>query len=199
MNINFSDHPFVKFVEQLTSRPLTQAALNQLELQNTLNVNLILYAIWHGQKQRGRLLRNDLKKLLSAVHSWHGSIRLALQRSINTVKNLNFKKSQTLQEILLTELKLTNQIEQRLIAETLFKFNYQKRNPTQQLSDACYSITSYCNFLHLHINEEDRKAIGILLQAAFPNLISAEIKEACENSLNHSSNTKYAQLKLDEI
>ncbi len=32
MNINFTDHPFVTFVEQLTAQPLTKAALNQLEL-----------------------------------------------------------------------------------------------------------------------------------------------------------------------
>lgn len=68
------------------------------------------------------------------------------------------------------------------------------------MSDACHNITGYCNFLRFRIDEEDRKAIGILLQAAFPNLIAAEIAEACENSLTHSTTPPgYAQLKLNEF
>ncbi len=44
------------------------------------------------------------------------------------------------------------------------------------------------------------KQLVFYCKLAFPNLITAEIEEACENSLSQSSNTKYyAQLKLDEI
>lgn len=200
MDTNFADHPFVKFVDQLTTQPAVKTALHRLRSPNGANINIILYAIWCGHNQRGRFLRQDLKKLLSAVHSWHECVSLALQRSANIIDQSNFKPIKKLKTPIDVELKITNQIEQRLIAETLIKFNSYKRNPAQQLSDACHNITGYCNFLRFRIDEEDRKAIGILLQAAFPNLIAAEIAEACENSLTHSTTPPgYAQLKLNEF
>ena len=203
MKITFAHHPFDAYAVALYHDEVVKAALDHLQLQETLNINLLLYAIWHGQIQRGRLHKQDMKALLQNVRAWHERVLVELQR----LKHLSQTHAKTnvapIRDAIAKEISHAEKIERCLIADTLLKLNYHRRNPTQQLTDACYNITHYCNALHLRIDEEDKKAIAILLQASFPNLIAAEISDICENSLNNSNTSStdnsFSQLSLDKI
>ena len=192
-----SQHPFVDFVERLTLKTSVLTALKQLESQRVMNTNLILYTIWFAQNQYGRLLKQDFKKLLFAARPWHENVCLGLQRVRDIVNQFH---SDELSRVVETELKLSNQIEQHLIAEALLKFPSRRRNPLQQLGDACYSITNYYGILQLQANVEDRKSVDILLQEAFPHLMTDEIEQTCRNSLDEpAAKTPFPQLRLEEL
>lgn len=203
MKITFAEHPFDTFAAALRQDEIVLHALDRLQLQHALNVNLILYSIWYGRSQRGRLYKQDLKALLQNAHAWHERVLVALQRLKNTMAANKKTNATAIRDSINKEIALAERIERCLIADTLLKLNYLRRNPTQQLSDACYNIAHYCMTLHVPIDDEDKKAITALLQAAFPNVIAAEITDICENSLTHSTASPhhhpFSQLTLDEI
>jgi hypothetical protein len=203
MKITFAEHPFDTFAAALRQDEVVINALDRLQMQHALNVNLILYSIWYGRSQRGRLLKQDMKALLQNVHTWHERVLVALQRLQNTMASNKKTNTMMIRDSINKEIALVERIERCLIADTLLKLNYLRRNPAQQLSDACHNITNYCLTLRIHLDEDDKKAITALLQAAFPNLIAAEISDICENSLNNSNtssnNSNFSQLTLDEI
>lgn len=201
MKITFAEHPFDTFAAALRQDEAVLSALDRLETQYPLNANLILYAIWYGRNQRGRLHKQDIKMLLQNANTWHERVVVALQRLKNTV--VNRKKMSSITEAVNKEIALVERVERCLIADTLLKLNHVRRNPAQQLSDACHNITHYCLALRIGINEEGKKSITALLQAAFPNLIAAEISDICENSLtpslNSATDSYFSQLTLDDL
>lgn len=203
MKITFAEHPFDTFAATLRQDEIVITALDRLQMQQALNVNLILYSIWYGRSQHGRLHKQDLKALLYNVHAWHERVVVALQRLKNTMASHKKTNASSIRDSINKEITLAERIERCLIADTLLKINALRRNPAQQLSDACHNITHYCMTMRVHIDEEDKKAITALLQAAFPNLIAAEISDICENSLNNSNTSSnhqnFSQLSLDEI
>lgn len=188
------DHPFVHFAQDVTKNLLVKEALMRLQLQHALNINLILYGLWYGLNQRGRLLKQDIKALLQSIHPWHERVLLALKRLGDRLPALH--------ELIHTEIQTAENIERQLIADTLFKLNFQKRNPAQQLSDACHNVANYYKIMNTHVDPQDQQAIIDLLQAAFPNLIAAEITDACESSLGPAASQPsghYSQLPLGDL
>ncbi len=195
------DHSFTQFANQITNDPILQQTLSYLQQQHALNGNIILFAIWWGQCQHGRLNKHDYKILLSTIHAWHERVIIALQRLLLTstaVKN----KQLELQKPISEELTWAENIERQFIEETLLKFHSHQRNPNQQLNDACHNITHYCNLLQIPITSEDMKAIIQLLQASFPDLISNELAENCETIFKTNLATThhpFSQLTLTEM
>ena len=181
-------------------KPLVQRALSRLQAQHAVNSNLILYAIWLGQHQRGRLIKQDHKILFSTIHAWHERVLIPLQRLKQSVLEHVTLNQAAITKSIAIEIDKAEQIERCFIAEALSKLNDNKRNPAQRLGDACHNLMSYCRLLRIRIDDADQIAITHLLQSAFPNLIAAEIAEACEHALNPSAtDTQFSQLSLDEL
>ncbi len=202
MEIKFAHHPFLTFADVLVNNPDVQNTLERLHAQYALNGNLILYAVWWGHHQRGRLAKQDYKTLSSIVHNWHERVFLPLQRLMQNIAYQNNPRWASIKKWIVTEINTAVHIERQLIADAFLKLTSHKRNPAQQLSDACHNITNYCQFSRIRIDEEDQVAVSGLLQAAFPNLITAEITEACQNSLNSntfSMDLTFAQLPLNDF
>jgi hypothetical protein len=194
MKIIFTDHPFDTFAIALYQDEVVKAALDHLQTHPTLNINLLLYSIWYGRNQRGRLHKQEMKILLQEIHAWHEQIILVLQGLYHCITQHKKTNIALIREAIHKEMAIAERIERRLIADSLMQSSYLRRNPTQQLSDACYNITHYCLTSHVHLDEMAKKAITTLLQSAFPNLIAAEITDICENSLSNKIN---AQLSFD--
>jgi len=189
------NHPFVTFSTSAIKNTLIKEPLTCLQHQYNLNINIILYTLWYGLSQHGRLLKQDIKALLQSIDFWHERVLIQLKRLAGYLP--------AIEELVLPELEAAENIERQLIANTLFKMNFQKRNPAQQLSDACHNVVSYCKIMNAHITSENQHAIIALLQASFPNLIAAEITHAYEHSLNHPASTEsqgnFSQLTLSDL
>lgn len=193
---------FVEFAQELTYKPLVKRASEQLQSYPQLNINLILYALWHGASQRGRLSQQDIKTLLQAIHPWHERIFLALKRLAPNELSIQKKLAKELAQELAIEINVAEQFEWHLIEGSLFKLNYQKRSNIQQLNDACYNVLNYCKTIHVPINREEQNAIIKLLQATFPNLIHSKIIKTSEiifNAATIENNRNFSQLSLEEF
>lgn len=191
--LKFED-PFVIFATTAIKNTSIKNALDFLQTQNHLNINLLLYALWHGLSQHGRLLKQDIKALLVSIHPWHERVLLPLKHLGEYIR--------AIQELVFPEIQAAENIERQLIANTLFKLRFQKRNPAQQLSDACYNIASYCKLMDVTMTPENQHTIITLLQTSFPNLIAAEITHAYESCLHPvSSETQgnFSQLTLNDF
>lgn len=187
------DHPFLNFAQKITKNPLVKEVSVRLQCQPALNINLILYGLWYGLNQHGRLLKQDIKTLLQSIHLWHERVLLALKRSADRLPKLH--------KLMDVEISTAENIERQLIADTLFKLNFQKRNPVQQLNDACHNVANYY-VMNAQVDLQGQHAISVLLQAAFPNLIAPEITEACKSSLNlaiSQLNGHFSQLTLGDL
>lgn len=188
------DHPFVIFAQEVTKNSLANDALARLQRQQVLNINLILYGLWHGLSQRGRIFKQDIKALLQAIRPWHELVLLSLKRIAGRLPRLD--------EWFAVEILAAENIERQLIADTLFKLNFHKKSPAQQLSDACHNIATYCKIVNAHVEPQDQNAIIILLQVSFPNLLATAITTACEAAFkpaSHPLSNHFSQLALKEV
>ena len=186
------DTNFVYFSKTLASHSSATQVLEQLNKNHVLNSNLILYALWYGQSQQGRLRKRDIHQLIHSICPWHERILLALQRLNN-----NPHLPHTIVAAIKKEVLIAEQIERELISDALFKFSPHKRNSVQQLNDACHNIALYCKALNISIDNNDQYAFIALLQTAFPHLVPADIAEICTTTLqeNHAN----TQLSLENV
>lgn len=175
---------FVDFSHSLINKPLAKQALAQLQSHASININLVLYTLWYGVSQRGRLLQEDIKIIVQSIHPWHERILLALKR-------LAVLNHPVIQKELITEITIAEQFERQLIADSLFKLNFKKRNMTQRINDACYNIINYYKTIRSPIHSDEQNAVIMLLQAASPQVITTKVTKISENFFNHISSEKH--------
>src|SRR3990167_5543646 len=111
MDMKLPQHPFVSFVDDLIDNPLVKSALHHLQTRQGVNTNLILYTIWLGQYQRGRLVKQDHKTLLSTIHAWHERILTPLQRLQRSVSEHARLNHPTMIKAIDAEIDMAEQIE----------------------------------------------------------------------------------------
>jgi hypothetical protein len=178
---------FVKFSAEFCEDSSVSAAIETLWQQQHLNANVLLFMIWYGLKQYGRLSRHDIKTLVQATYPWHDQILKALIKLRSHTANFFSKERAVNFAFIEEDVRFAKKIEQKMLSDVLVKMQISKRNPAQQLNDVCGNIANYCKALNQSLDSTTQQAITTLLKIAFPNLIASEIANSCEASLNVSA------------
>ena len=202
MDTDFSKQSFSAFAKQLAALSRVEKAIADLSQHQAININLILYALWCGLNQHGRLSKQNFKTLIASTQPWHERIYNALQRLVKQLASHQTATAKRLQSLIDIEYQQAEQIERTFIADTLLKLNHRKRNSAQQLSDACYNIANYYHVLRMTINAAEQAAIENLLNSSFTGLTQQDISNSCSTALQQSTSTSdeaFTQLQLEEI
>lgn len=165
------NHPFWQFSCEIYKD--TKDVLLEMQSHHGLNVNVILFCYWFSANYQKVLSKNDIKRLLTAIHKWH-------QHTIHPLRTLrdSLQKHTYLEwanvirkEVLASEL-MAEKIEQSLIVDLFAKERCCVKNPNIQQSILCAfrSIKFYCEVLYITLNEQDCADFIQIAHKIFPDM-----------------------------
>lgn len=197
------NHPFWSFSCQIYEH--TKDNLLALQNRYNLNVNMLLFCLWFAANNQGLLSKQDLKQLLTRIHTWHERIVTPLRNLRNGLHKAydNADWAEPIRsEVLATEL-TAEQIEELLIVDAAPKKAQRNRSRTfaQRATQACQNIITYCQVLYIHLDEVDCTCVSEILTTIFPELGMQDALNLCRSVLmgKHQPNKltqKQLQLEL---
>lgn len=192
-------HPFWNFSLLIYEQELTQQALLALQNKHGLNINMLLFCCWYAATNQGQLNKQEIKQLLTTIHTWHERIVMQLRFIRDQLKNSSTAAwaNAIRQEILSAEL-MGEHIEQLLLTDCHSKKpSRSRRSHQQQAVNACQNMLSYCTILFISLDQHDCALIAHLLKSCFPELNNVEINNFCKAILlNKPILSKPAQKQL---
>ena len=174
-----------------------------LQARYNLNVNMLLFCLWFAANNNGALTKQDLKHLLTSIHTWH-------ERIVTPLRNLRngLSKDRLLtppwaesvrQEVLATEL-TAEHIEELLIIDAAPKKGQRNRSRpyAQRAAFACQNIAIYCQVLYIHPDDADCAYLADILTVVFPELSTQDALGLCRSVLmgKHLPSNKMSQRQL---
>lgn len=198
--ISASEHPFHRFVSQLSQQDSAFSALTELRNQSTFNANIILYLVWFGFDQHGRLQKPYLKAIFNAVYPWRNRIILGLNQLLKMINESNLDCKVQIKRMLEVEIHQAERVEQQLLADTIVPMKLLRRHDLQKLSDSCCNIVNYFKFTQTPLNPQFSQLLISLLQCCFPGIPTNEINQIFKLALAAAKiDEKVGQLRLENI
>lgn len=199
-----TSHPFVQFVHSLRDNKLIWQAISHICRDYSLNQNCILYCLWVAVSQQGRLRQFDLKRFEEMISPWHNQITNMLVSLENLVAKKSLNKEihqEEFQHLINENIKFSEWVEQKMLAEGLTFCKQLTRNPKQQLGDACYNLMNYLKFQKINLALSDQEILQMILRTLFPSLSNFEVADAFDHAFSaHKLNQSYhAQLSLSNL
>jgi hypothetical protein len=190
-NEHLPDHPFWHFTQKVLQNSAARSALSQLETQTGVQDNLFLYCCWLAYAGQCRLTRQEVRKLIEMITTWHARIMLPL-----TQWQILFAKApkNLVQEIAATR-ELANRLEQTMLTDVPLEYSRSVRAPIQKFSDACKNIATYCKAKQISLNLNTFEITYKLLMNIFSAVNPADAYQLCESILLAETQA-YTQAKL---
>lgn len=185
------DNPFWHFTQKVLQNSTVRSALSQLEIQTGIQENLLLYCCWLAYAGQCRLTKQEVRKLIETITTWHARIILPL-----TQWQMRFAKmTKSLQQELSATRELANRLEQTMLTDVPLEFSRSIRTPIQKFSDACKNIATYCKAKQISLNSNTFEITYQLLMNVFPAVNPADAYQLCESILLVETHS-YTQAKL---
>lgn len=193
-------HPFWRFSVRIYSQSHVETSFLTLQNERGLNINVLLFCIWYGCNDQGRLSKVELRKMLCNIQSWHDLIVVPLRRIRLQLKPITSPDWQEVRKVVLKHELVAEQIEQLIMIENLIFGTKPAKNNIQRIVDICKNIAVYYQVMHLSCDLRDGELISLILHTLFPKIDQKNILRYCMQNLVvkelQSVNLK-AQLPLD--
>jgi uncharacterized protein (TIGR02444 family) len=169
----FQSHPFCRFSDHIKQQ--AEESLLALKNRHELNADLLLFCYWFAADNQGLLSKNQIKRLLAAIYSWH-------QKIVSPLNTLCHQITESIELNLWTQedsaydaasktLHTAEQIEQLLLAEVLPKKPRRGRGfLAQTATHACLNVSAYCQATYVSLDETDYQCLAHLSLAIFPDM-----------------------------
>ena len=188
---------FSQFIQSIQSHSLTRNALAHMQQKQRWQMSLALFLIYWAKSSKGRLHKSQIIELQKLTAPWHNKIVRHLQQVITQIEQCKTVKSRQICHLLVQEKDAALRVEQMLLRNAEFDAGKRRRNDSQILGDTCVNLALYIQMLNLSINEQDREALIMLVQGAFPDKPYALIQTELQNALhNHAPAIAGEQLDL---
>lgn len=164
---------------------------------------MILFCGWMAASDQGMLTKQEIRKILSAIHLWHERIVLPLRQLRMRIKNSALTcvdeslPSQTLNTELTAEhieqLMMVNQLSPRTVRH--------RKNDRHRALQTCQNIENYRQIIYVYLDEKDCVCLSELLTALYPKLGINQALHVCETIFMNKKKNKIIdmqkQLTLD--
>ncbi len=193
-------HPFWNFSVKIYRYRVVEDSLIRLQNERGLNVNVILFCVWYGLIDQGRLSKAQLKLVLSSIQPWHERIVLPLRRLRQQIEIKGVEPWITIRKQVLENEIASEHVEQLLLVENFAFKERTIRNNFQKMIDICKSISSYCQLLQIFLDHNDAQTICSILCTVFSKIDQGVILRYCMDHLIEKelkSLNLMAQLPLD--
>lgn len=175
-------HPFWNFSVKIYKCPLVADHLIALQNERGLNVNMLLFCLWYGLTDQGRVTKPELMKIISGIQHWHERIVVPLRRMRQKLKAIPGIWMEIRTDILKHEL-FAEQIEQLIMANLNSFKAHSIRNSVQKIIDVCKNIALYCRLIQISLDHEDCKRVRDILATIFSKIDQEDILRYCMEHL----------------
>ena len=177
----FPDHPFWDYSLKIYMSDGVGAACLALQEAHQLDVNVVLFCIWHGASGRGALTDSEMAEATRAVSAWHDSVVRPLRAVRTRMKGGLPPAPDGLAESLrrrIQKIEIDCEHTEQLMLAAAVERQAAARRGTEA-ADAAANIGRYFRALGIAVSDEDRSQLGIVLRVAFPETPSGEIDGLC--------------------
>ncbi|MGB0722081.1 MAG: TIGR02444 family protein [Gammaproteobacteria bacterium] len=177
--------PLWDFSVQVYTREGVETACLDLQDRFGLNVNMLLFAVWMGFSGRGTVGHNGIRTALTTTLHWHASIVEPLRRIRRLVQSLEHVAAgdvESLRRALLHNELASERIEQEGLAHEFAAPPSPERAREQGLGDAMANLSSYLDVIHVKLDANGRRALCLILHAAFPGTAQGQITRQCNRA-----------------
>lgn len=181
--VDFPDHPFWDYAIDIYARKGVGAACIALQEAHGVDVNLLLFCLWHAASGRGALSRASVEGLIAATQPWHRDVVRALRAVRRRIKDGIEGVDPAFAEPLRKEIariEIETEHAEQLLLGALAGPETGETAPREAVRDAAAGCRAYFAALGARLTDEERAALATILAAAFPPVDKTEILSLCE-------------------
>lgn len=184
--MDFPPHPFWDFALDVYRRPGVSDACLQLQENQQVDVNLLLFVCWIGASGRGRMSGGDVTLCIETVRNWHETVVRPLRAVRRRLKSGFDPAPVELTDGLRRQIQAreidAEHIEQLMLAAAVV---YPVRAGTMmaaRMADAGQNALVYLAKLDATVDNAARASLAMVLSAAFPDVAAADVRAVLENA-----------------
>lgn len=176
-------HPFWRFSVRIYSQTHVKNSMLTLQNERGLNVNVLLFCIWYGSTDQGRLSKLQFRNLLNTIQHWHDQIVVPLRRTRQRLKSVDSNGWQDIRQEIGQHEIVAEQIEQLIMLENLVLSSKPAKNNVQRIVDICKNIATYYHVMHISCDARDSELVAGVLHTLFPKIDQKNILRYCMQNL----------------
>lgn len=170
-------HPFTACLGACRAEPEVLSALVRLEPHN-LYPSLLVFVVWLSAAQYGRLSKAKLARLHRGIRDWHLKVNRPFSNWVSKLQNnVSSNLSRTLISFIREDSQLAEQIEQRLLIESMLGMHVKRRNAEQCLSDACYNVAQLIKLMRSSCALKDSEALYAVVNFIFAECSMEDVEQ----------------------
>lgn len=198
MEVSDNNRSFSEFAQRLLANPELQSSLLHLQHHSGFYINLLLYLLWLGKQQFGRVNKQKIRSLLLLITPWHKRVISELKFTHALLAHHHDAVSKKIKEALETEILKALVIEQQMLEESpvLMNDKPEHRSPKQCIADACASIAQYCEVKNELFVLQDQAALISLFQAIFEEMNFDQIESQINKTFSRFQSTLQSGVQL---
>lgn len=180
--VDFPDHPFWDFSIEIYARKGVGAACIALQEAHGIDVNLLLFCLWHAASGRGALSDASVARLIAASGPWHRDVVRALRAIRRRMKEGIEGADPALAEPLRKEIariEIETEHAEQLLLGAHAAPQAGEPAPRDAVRAAAAAVSVYFGALGARLSADDRAALAAILAAAFQTVDANEISTLC--------------------
>jgi uncharacterized protein (TIGR02444 family) len=183
MVMEFPDHPFWDFSLEVYGRAGVPQACLELQSAHQLDVNILLYCLWHGASGRGALDAGEMERVIGAVTEWHEKVVRGMRAIRQLLKGGMPPAPEELSEPLRAAVQALEidfeHVEQLMLAATIDRAPDGSAEDETCIRAALANVGRYFDTLSVRQSAADRRSLAVLLKAAFEDLDAELVTKIC--------------------
>jgi uncharacterized protein (TIGR02444 family) len=184
--MDFPAHPFWDFALDVYRRPGVSDACLELQENQHVDVNLLLFVCWIGASGRGRLSVDEIGLCIETVRPWHDTIVRPLRAVRRTLKGGLGSAPADLTDGLRRQIQAreidAEHIEQLMLTAAIPRQPKADMVLPARVGDAGQNALAYVAKLGAHVDTAARASLAKVLSAAFPDVPAADVQATLESA-----------------
>ncbi len=184
--MDFPPHPFWDFALDVYRRPGVSDACLELQENQQVDVNLLLFVCWIGVSGRGRLSAEEIGLCIETVRPWHDTVVRPLRAVRRTLKGGLGSAPAGLADGLRRQIQAreidAEHIEQLMLTAAIPRQPNADAAMPARVGDAGRNALAYLAKLGARVDNAARASLAKVLSAAFPDVPAADVHATLESA-----------------
>jgi uncharacterized protein (TIGR02444 family) len=178
--MDFPPHPFWDFALDVYRRPGVSDACLELQENQQVDVNLLLFVCWIGASGCGRLNANEIDLCIATVRPWHEAVVRPLRAVRRTLKGGLGSAPADLADGLRRQIQAreidAEHIEQLMLTAAVPRSPGTDVPLSVRVADAGNNALAYLTQLGARVEAQAQASLAVILSASFPQASAADVQ-----------------------